>query len=298
MKGDCQIAVHQVFAHNTVGVPPLLALGDGPENAGELSRFVALTLGIERSAQFFAMVEGGSASLGSKIAAKLARDAMITAALGVVEAERVSVGSGVGIESRLPRLVVQEAFKAANQSVFDYASRMAAGGRCDAFGLVLVVDGDQVSLGRVGDFAGYLIRAGRLVRLFGQADGLEERGGFSERIGGQPQVVVDLSSVAVADSDLLIMMSAKDTVQLRQLTSLIFSQYDLGDPVSLAEATRRLAQDLFYRSQREGEAQGANMAPFAGLGGGRSSLVTVAAVAIGPSTIVLREVVQDFGSPT
>ena len=154
------------------------------------------------------VLEGVHASLGSHIAVKMARDALVEEALAA--AERPPEAGGIALE------VVRSVFREVNAKVYDYGHRMAAGGQVSAKALIASCDGQRVSIGQAGEYESFLRRGEKLMPFFdrsGAAEVKQQRGGVLERfIGANSKILVDLASVAVREGDLIIVTSlAPDT---------------------------------------------------------------------------------------
>lgn len=155
---------------------------------------------------FFALIEGEKGSISSQIAVKISLTAM-TNAVGALGGESAPA-KGLVKEYPASAEIVRIAMRDANKEVYDYAHRMFVGGKVAATGVVGAYDGSKVSIGKVGNYECILIRQGRLLPFFENAEKNEDRSGMLERfIGANAQILVDLASAAVEQGDIIAVSS-------------------------------------------------------------------------------------------
>ncbi len=243
--------------------------------AGSKNHFTALSLGIRPSPLIAFFVEAAQESISSQIAVKLSYEAIIEAAFSVVDS-----GNTNGSTAEHPSLeIVQEAFKAANQRVYQYAHRMLSGGKVSAHALIVSFDGRRVTIGQVGSYESILWRDGRLLRFHETSEEVKEnRAGMLERfIGANAQILVDLASVRVKDTDIIVVTSLPQNDEL-----LSVFQSTLKTMSSLDEACHRLSALLLPFVEKE---RAKNHEP------------VIFMIQVGPPTIILRNVVfEEFNS--
>lgn len=179
---------------------------------------------------FFAFIEGTKLSVTSQIAVKMSLDAMCSSAMDAPAEARSSH-------------LIQSGFRSANKSVYGYGAKMLSAARIAATGFCGCFDGERFCLGRAGDYEGYLVRSGRVNRVYqpGSADekALAAGQALGRIIGANKQIAVDLASVKVEQGDLLVVTSIPDapwiTAVLQQRLPRSFSRID----EEIVEAAKR-----------------------------------------------------------
>lgn len=175
-----------------------------------LFRSAAFSLGLRPGPVVWLFVEGAEGSISSQIAVQLAYEAMVEGVLGVLKDELPASVSAIDI--------VQEAFRLSNQRVYQYAHRMLSGGKLSARGLIAAYDGKRVSVGQVGSFEAVLYRDGKLLRFHEPSTphGEQQAGMLDRFIGANAQILVDLASVRVRDTDIVCVSSLAPGQELFQ----------------------------------------------------------------------------------
>jgi len=118
--------------------------------------------------------------------------------------------------------VLEEAFKNANNSVYNFGHQLAAGGRMAASLLGLVIEGDMIAVGRVGEGSAYLGRFGELFPFFEAREVQSPAQLLDAFVGSHSMVSVELASVAPSEADILFVCSrVLDQFKERELASLL-----------------------------------------------------------------------------
>lgn len=148
-------------------------------------------------------------SIGGQVASKLALEHFIEGMLdyfhpapqgrGERETETVSAENLQAIEV---------AFKRANNSVYTFGHKLAAGGRMAASLIGVIFQENVVSIGKVGGACAYLARGGELYPFFdaGSEDNTPDDGA-GLYVGSASLVSVQLSSVRLEERDALFFFS-------------------------------------------------------------------------------------------
>jgi hypothetical protein len=147
-------------------------------------------------------VAGASAvreGIGSQVAVKLALESFIEGAIQ---------GFGTATLSN-PQDALEVAFRSSNSSVFDFGTKLAAGGRMAASMVAMIIARGAVAIGRVGSGSAYLVRAGEVYPFFEEGgDAIKNNdpavGNF---IGTQALVTVELASVELRGGDNIVLLS-------------------------------------------------------------------------------------------
>lgn len=222
--------------------------------------------------------EAERGSIVSQIALRLSREAMLSAAIELGAAAAVDDKGG------LASAIVRKSFKDANEQVYQYAHRMAAGGKAAARAFCAVFDGIRLSIGKVGPYASYLCRGGR-VELLHQSGGEEDaRAGILQRfIGANAQILVDLASAKVEEGDTFVLTTVPHTEDL---------SVEIGRIIAAGQSLEKAADEMLALLSR-----------FVLVGAGESKYVrehsaAVALVHIGRQVIKLTHVLQQQSDDT
>ena len=234
---------------------------DLPDGVFALCMDRFLSLGVENAAFYGIVMNGLRNSITAQIAVKMALDAALERALETTSAE-----SDLPLASN----VVRESFKEANSRVYQYGHRMGAGGSMGATGMIASYADSRFTMGRVGDYEGYLIRGGGFLPLFERAEkDIPKAGVRSRYIGANAQVLVDLASLEVLSGDLV----AFTNLPLTNETSEVFREA-LDKSLPLTERATTAVKRV------------------SALVGAADHQPILALLQIGRPTIVLREVVE------
>ncbi len=208
-----------------------IAYGEGEGQPASSSFF--MTLGITRGPLFFAAAEGLRGSITSQIAVKMSTDAFLERSLDAAAAPA----------GELPQatLVVREAFKEANNRVYQYGHRMGRGGSMGALGAVACYAANRFTMARVGSYSGFLFRGGELVALFeGDAKREADKAGVLARfIGANAQVLVDQASLEVHEGDVLVFSTYPAVPALSAALVDV-----LGEKRPLADRAKTIVQEI------------------------------------------------------
>jgi hypothetical protein len=175
----------------------------------------------------FVGAAGARDGLGSQVAFRLALDHFVE---GVVTAEH----------SGDPVVLLEAGFRSANQGVYQFGHRLAAGGRLTASVLGAVVSSQAVAVGRVGIGTAFLVRRGSVYPFFEDGekvlltltetldDADPSRAREVACIGQNSLVDVELASVPVAPGDVVIVSSrfarAEDLAEASQVMAAVSAE--------------------------------------------------------------------------
>ena len=168
-------------------------------------------------------------SIGSQVACKLALEHFVEGVSSYCRApegessEGAQPKSAASADSEKVLGLLENAFRTANNSVYQFGHQLAAGGRMAASLISLVIDSGFIAAGRVGAGGAYLCRLGELFPFFEASDrpaGPELLDGY---IGAHSMVSVELASVPVCERDVVLVFSrALDVYQERELAGLMY----------------------------------------------------------------------------
>lgn len=146
-------------------------------------------------------------SLGSQVACKLGIEHFVNSVLGYFErSDETNSARERGLGA------VEIGFKGANDSVYEFGHRLAAGGRLAASMISLIVEDSTASAGRVGEGGAYLIRRGELFGFFGPTK-KSNSGILDGLVGTQAKVSVEIASVPIEESDIILVFSQSFEVE-------------------------------------------------------------------------------------
>lgn len=244
--------------------------GDAKSGAvsGSSLRYISLSRIRANNPLFTAIIEGAQESIGGQIAVKITLEAMVKHVLDLPEhyfsLER----------DKLERnKAVQEVFQVANARIYEYGHRMTGAGRICAQGIVSIFDGDRVSIAQVGRFESFLWRDKKVLRFHQSGvrlyEGERQGEGLARYIGATQDISVDVASVRVKDSDVIVVTSLLPDDRLLGVVDKV-----LRTMSSVEEGSKKLATQTaaFEQSAKSG-------AP------------VVFMIQVGPPTITLRHVV-------
>ena len=140
--------------------------------------------------------------VGSQVGCRLALDHSGDGVLDFYEKPSANLGADPTIEPGLALL--EYAFRHANDAVYNFGHKLAAGGRLAASFLALSIENTNAVLGRVGRGSGYLYRGKELFPFFaGESEGATELS--TNYLGEHSAVSVALASVPVRAEDILLL---------------------------------------------------------------------------------------------
>lgn len=167
----------------------------GGDASADRSSYVALNPHREPGSLVFAGACAAQESISSQVACRLALEHFVDGVLKFYD-QPIEVGQ------QLPEMsleVLETAFRNANNSVYDFGHKLAAGGRMAASLLGLVIEQRSIASGRVGPGSAYLLRQGELFPFFdsGEPD-------CAQLVGSQSLLPVELASVEIEQDDLIL----------------------------------------------------------------------------------------------
>jgi serine/threonine protein phosphatase PrpC len=105
-------------------------------------------------------------------------------------------------------MVLEHAFRSANAGVFEFGSKLSAGGRMSAALVGVVLVRGVLAIGRVGGGSGYLIRDQEVISFFSdEGSAVPSDPAVGQFIGAQPIVTVDIGTVQLKPGDRAFMTS-------------------------------------------------------------------------------------------
>ncbi|MBN8549982.1 MAG: hypothetical protein J0M12_11760 [Deltaproteobacteria bacterium] len=213
--------------------------------AGERSGYVALNPSGRPGSLVFAGSSAAREGISSQVASKLSREHFVSAVLDyfarVEQGQRQNLG-----EEEISLEVLESAFKNANTSVYSFGHKLAAGGRMAASLLGIVVEKKVVAAGRVGPGSAYLYRGGELFPFFESRQFGSDTASLEQLIGAHSIVSVELSSVPVAEDDIIVAFSeVLDSDTELQLTMLLAEEPLIPEASLVDYHMRRIIPRLF-----------------------------------------------------
>jgi hypothetical protein len=169
-------------------------------------------------------------SIGSQVACKLSLQHFVASVLDYFDPPKASdapsqvpetpsmlgarPGLSEGSDSDAPVVsleLLEKAFKAANDSVYQFGHKLAAGGRLSTSLIGLVIEKNLIAAGRVGQGNAYLCREGEVFPFFETI--LDSRLGNAAQpgqltdgyVGSQSMVSVELASVPLRPHDVIFL---------------------------------------------------------------------------------------------
>jgi hypothetical protein len=155
-------------------------------------------------------LEGARGSLSSQIAAQMSAASALDAILSFEEGHSKDSAQQFNDDVPLATAIVRSGIKTANADVYSYAHKMGAGGKIGATGFVSCFAHSRCSIARVGAYAVYACRDGRVLDLFEQtseSSDKEQYGVLQRFIGANSQVLVDLISLELKAGDSILFTS-------------------------------------------------------------------------------------------
>lgn len=202
-----------------------------PESAQLPLSVALLSLGLSQGPVLALAVEAGNSGFASQIAVKISRDAIVDAAFEACVSEELNL---------LPADdLLTTAFKAANDSVYEYSHRMAAGGSFAAKAVAAIFDERQLSVAHLGASDSFLLRDGTLLSFFDRPAAqaaVPSEGLLARFIGANAKIAVDLSSLEVQAGDRIAICSRR--LAQDKLETLARELGSAADAQEAAEAVR------------------------------------------------------------
>jgi hypothetical protein len=170
-------------------------------------------------------------TLGGQVACRLALENFSTAVLNFFDSGNTTEDLNIA--------VLEEAFRAANMSVYQFGHSLAAGGRMAASLIAAVIHDGIVAVGRVGDGCAVLIRDGKLMPFFETQNTIN-----SHFIGSNSLVQVELSSIEIREGDILGVFSNPLPPKYEQILTEYFIDCDFSDVSPASEVCQYVFPDL------------------------------------------------------
>ena len=214
----------------------------------DASGYVAFNPGVAKASAVFVGTTAVAEGIGSQVAYRLALEYFVK---GFLESSEQCAPFANEDELTKP---LEDAFRVANSSVYNFGHKLAAGGRMAASMVSCVLNGTSLVAGRVGLASVYLFREGQLFPLFPNDDvDTAVIGDISEDlvsipdpkcsyIGAHAIVDVNVASVALQANDAVIAFSRPLTglnetllFQYLEMTAEAHVESEFGQPVRRAE---------------------------------------------------------------
>lgn len=223
----------------------------GPRASGDHSSYLAFSPGKAPGTIIIAGASAARGSIGSQVACKLSLEHFLEGVLNFFDEHPVQFSSGnkyvkaPSTQSEASLKILEAAFKNANNSVYSFGHRLAAGGRLGTSLIGMVVHEQMISIGRVGAGSAYLLREGELFPFFEAVASAPAAESYEKLVGAKSLVSVELASVPVAANDLILVCSMALTVADERQLSTAVSDF-VVDPENLnSESLENLAKFLF-----------------------------------------------------
>jgi len=214
-----------------------------PGSSIDTSSFVALNPARKPGSLVVASASAIRESIGSQVACRLSLEHFVDGALEyfessldhIAEPPSFSKSSNGTIHharhSEASLDVLETAFRKANNSVYNFGHKLAAGGRMAASLLGLVIEESSIAAGRVGAGSAFLYRDGQLFPFFDPDPELTS----GNYVGANSLVSVELASVSVKGSDIILIFSQPLGVMQQSLLVDMLETMDFasGNPCAL-----------------------------------------------------------------
>lgn len=221
----------------------------GPLASTEGSSFVALGATRVPGSLVVAASTAVRESIGGQVACRLSLEHFVSGALGYFDGVR---DDSQDIPRSMPALEL--AFKNANDSVYAFGHKLAAGGRMAASLVGIVAADRSLAAGRVGLSGAYLFRRGEVFPFFERRTPDENSRSqlATPTVGSQSTVAVELASVPIESGDLVILLPHElSLVNERELREICAEEADarlVGEHG--VGFCRRLCRALYAESDR------------------------------------------------
>lgn len=146
-------------------------------------------------------------NIGGQVACRMAMEQFVEGVLEFFDQPKLSGEGGAGTENEISLDVLEAAFKRANNAVYQFGHKLAAGGKMATSLIGLVIEENIIASGRAGDGCAYLHRAGQLFPFFEAPKSSTE--GLGRYLGAHALVSVELASVPVEAGDVILVFPAK-----------------------------------------------------------------------------------------
>ncbi len=176
----------------------------GEAAVAETSSYVAINPGQVPGS----LVVGGAwavrEGIGSQVASKLALEHFVVGVLKYFDSgKKYEALEGEESPTETSLQVLETAFRSANDAVFNFGTKLSAGGRMSASLIGLVIEGSILAAARAGGGCAYLSRTGEVFPFFEDTPKTGSDPALGYYIGAQSAVAVELASVAVQERDVV-----------------------------------------------------------------------------------------------
>lgn len=166
----------------------------------EFSSYVALNPNAAPGSLVVASASAVKDGIGSQVACKLSLEQFVEGVLGFYGSDSYN-GEEISLE------LLEAAFRKANNSVYHFGHKLAAGGKMAASLFGLVVERNTAAAGRVGAWSAYLFRKGELFPFFEDSREASRKKEIDSYVGVNSLISVELASVPIQPSDVLVAFS-------------------------------------------------------------------------------------------
>ncbi|MCB0345884.1 MAG: hypothetical protein KDD66_12265 [Bdellovibrionales bacterium] len=201
-----------------------------------------VSIGLLESPLLAAAIEAGDDGFASQIAVKMSTEAILTAGF---DAFRDSESSPEPIE------LIKAGFKTANDKVYEYSHRMAAGGTFAAKAIVAAIDHERVTLGQLGGCEGFLLRDGTLLSFYQSSTiepGAPRDALLARFIGANVKIAVDMSSMDAEIGDRIAICTRALGAEKREILAAVLAEAD-----NAKEAANEIAARCLTSSAHVGD---------------------------------------------
>ncbi len=208
------------------------------QSAGESSLYAVLNPTREPGTLVAVGTIAARENLGGQVACKLALEHFVEAVLDAAP----DLTRSLSIEESENRsiAVVEEAFRRANSSVYEFGHKLAAGGRMASSLIGFYIRERVVAVGRAGNVSSYLLRGSEVCPFFNDAGGAERHSGF---VGENSVVTVELSSIELRAHDIVIAFPTLLSDAQRGTLAQIAFRAQVSSKIDAAELSRAIYGD-------------------------------------------------------
>ncbi|MCB9029626.1 MAG: hypothetical protein H6619_01130 [Deltaproteobacteria bacterium] len=189
------------------------------------------------------MTSAARDGVSSHVASRLALEHYLDSIQNFFQTKSINQTS-IELQTDLNLEVLEDAFREANRSVYEFGHKLAAGGRMAASLMGVVLCGDVIAAGKADTGNAYLIRRGEVVPFFVEDAALNDKGKQQNYVGAHSMVNVELSSIFLESNDRIVVFS-------RSLTENEESKFiDLapGLDTTVVKPAKLFAEKIFSRS--------------------------------------------------
>ena len=213
----------------------------GESSAAETSSYVALNAGMTPGSLVVAGAWAVREGIGSQVASKLALEHFVEGVLRYFESGKKYVAlEGEEPPAEVSLQVLETAFRSANAAVFEFGTKLAAGGRMSASLIGFVIEDNSLAAARAGGGSAYLFRAGEVFPFFEESEKKTDDPTLGHFVGAQTTVSVELAAVPMQEADTVFVfpwtLDAAHEAQLKEFAGHI----DFTQPVSCELISRKL----------------------------------------------------------